>query len=280
MKRLLFSAFAIAATAAFSASASATTITGVTSSLTAAPTVFNGNCPGVITFNGTITVNGTFDSAANYPDQFGYQFQRSDGAIAPISYFTVHGSGPFTHPVSTTWTLGGAALPHYSGWEQVKVWPTHGGFAYAFSPQAHFTVNCSGGAAPAPAPAPSLTTTLSATPTSYTGVCPAVITFNGTIVVNGTFNSPPPYVDQVGYQFQRSDGAIAPISYFTVHGSGPFTHPVSTTWTLGGAALPSYSGWQRLHVWLTHGGANVTGANANFTVHCLQRPIPPLPGRN
>ncbi len=269
MKRLLFSAFAIAAAAAFSASAPATTITGVTSSLTAAPTVFNGNCPGVITFNGTITVNGTFDSAANYPDQFGYQFQRSDGAIAPISYFTVHGTGPFTHPVSTTWTLGGAALPHYSGWEQVKVWPTHGGFAYTNSPQAHFTVNCNGGAAP------SLTPTLSATPTSYTGACPAVITFNGSILVNGTFNSPS---DQVAYQFQRSDNAIAPISYFPVHGTGPFTHPVSTTWTLGGAALPTYSGWQRLHVWLTHGGANTTSANANFTVHCLQVPRLPLPG--
>ena len=88
---------------------------------------------------GTITVRGTFDR--EHPVQIGYQFLRSDNATGPISYYTI--TEPGTQTVSDTWTLGGPALPHYSGWQELKAWPTaHLGFGYAFSPKATFTVDC------------------------------------------------------------------------------------------------------------------------------------------
>ncbi|MGC9954835.1 MAG: hypothetical protein ABSD21_11225 [Rhizomicrobium sp.] len=140
MKRLLFSALAIAATAAFSGNAlAASSVANMNTTLSAMPRAFRGVCPAVITFTGTITVKGTFDP--QYPVQIGYQFLRSDNAIGPISYYTIAASG--TQTVSDTWTLGGAALPNYSGWQQLKAWPTeHLGFGYSFSPRAKFTVVC------------------------------------------------------------------------------------------------------------------------------------------
>jgi hypothetical protein len=141
MKRLLFSALAIAVAAAFSASAlAASSVAGMNTTLYAVPAAFKGKCPAVITFKGTITVRGTFDR--QYPVQIGYQFLRSDNATGPISYYTITASG--TQAVSNTWTLGGAALPTYSGWQQLKAWPTghEGGFGYSFSPKANFTVTC------------------------------------------------------------------------------------------------------------------------------------------
>jgi hypothetical protein len=141
MKRLMLTALAIAAAAAFSASAlAASSVAGMNTTLSAVPMVFKGKCPAVITFKGMITVRGTFDR--QYPVQIGYQFLRSDNATGPISYYTVTSSG--TQVVSDTWTLGGAALPMYSGWQQLKAWPTghEGGFGYSFSPKANFTVTC------------------------------------------------------------------------------------------------------------------------------------------
>ena len=111
----------------------------VRTTLTAAPKVFRGACPAVITFTGTITVRGKFDP--NQPVQIGYQFLRSDDAMGPVNYYTI--SGPGTQTVSETWTLGGEELPHYAGWEQLKAWPTeHLGFGYAFSSKAMFSVDC------------------------------------------------------------------------------------------------------------------------------------------
>ena len=141
MKRLLLSALAIAAAAAFSGSAlAASSVAGMNTTLSAAPRVFRGVCPAVITFTGTITVRGTFDR--DHPVQIGYQFLRSDNATGPIAYYTITASG--TQTVSDTWTLGGAALPTYTGWQQLKAWPTeHLGFGYSFSsPKANFTVTC------------------------------------------------------------------------------------------------------------------------------------------
>ncbi|MEW6209932.1 MAG: hypothetical protein AB1631_16320, partial [Acidobacteriota bacterium] len=80
-------------------------------SLTASPAKYEGPCPGVIHFSGKITVNGK--------GTVKYTFLRSDGATAPIS--TLNFDGPGSKPVVTTWTLGGAALPHYSGWEAIKI---------------------------------------------------------------------------------------------------------------------------------------------------------------
>ena len=120
----------------------AASVTSMTNTLSATPAAFRGKCPAVITFNGTITVDGQFGAAAPTPVQIGYQFLRSDNATGPIAYYTI--TAPGTYAVSTTWTLGGATLPRYTGWEQLKAWPTRhdGGFGYAFSPKADFKVVC------------------------------------------------------------------------------------------------------------------------------------------
>lgn len=120
----------------------APTVSSMTNTLSATPAAYNDKCPAVITFNGTIAVDGVFGAAAPTPVEIGYQFLRSDGATGPISYYTI--TAPGTQTVSNTWTLGGAPLPSYAGWERLKAWPTHhdGGFGYALSPKAHFKVVC------------------------------------------------------------------------------------------------------------------------------------------
>ena len=134
-------AAAVAAMLAVSGPAfAASAVDGMTSTLSATPAAFRGRCPAVITFNGTITVTGKIDP--DDPVQIGYQFLRSDNATGPISYYTI--TEPGTQAVSDTWTLGGAPLPNYSGWEQLKAWPTghEGGFGYSFSGNANFSVRC------------------------------------------------------------------------------------------------------------------------------------------
>ena len=82
-------------------------------SLTSAPADYRGDCPGVITFKGTIVADG--------PKTITYIFTRSDGAIdtkPKTLTFTKTGE---SQPVSTTWTLGGDGLPHFSGWEAIKI---------------------------------------------------------------------------------------------------------------------------------------------------------------
>ena len=83
----------------------------ITASLTANPPAFSGKCPAVITFNGQIT--------ASAPGRVQYKFIRSDGANAPVQTLNFEKAG--TMAVSTTWTLGGAALPTYAGWEAIQV---------------------------------------------------------------------------------------------------------------------------------------------------------------
>jgi hypothetical protein len=85
--------------------------------LLAYPKEFKGKCPAVITFKGSIKVRGRV--GPNNPCVVTYVFDRSDGGID-----TVEKSLTFTAPgskaVSTTWTLGGAELPHYKGWEAIR----------------------------------------------------------------------------------------------------------------------------------------------------------------
>jgi hypothetical protein len=147
MIRKLFSGLAIAAMVSVSGAAlAASSVTGMSATLAAAPRAYSGKCPAVITFRGTITVKGVFDP--QQPVQIGYQFLRSDGAIGPIAYYMVTASG--TRSVTNTWTLGGPSLPSYSGWQQLKAWPTRheGGFGYAFSEKAPFKVSCTRASAP------------------------------------------------------------------------------------------------------------------------------------
>jgi hypothetical protein len=108
---------------------------------------------------------------------------------------------------------------------------------------------------------------LTATPVSYVGVCPGVITFNGKIqsTTQGI----------VKYKFTRSDGAIAPVQTLIFHEPG--IQSVSTTWTLGGIpALPSYVGWEAIQILSP---VALTSNHANFKLRCIQRPAPP-PGHN
>ncbi len=147
MNRKLVSVAAVAAFAAgFAAPAfAASIVTGMTDTLSASPVAYQGKCPAVITFNGKITVTGRIDPKA--PVEIGYQFTRSDGGVSQNQFFTI--THPGTYPISTTWTLGGAGLTSYSGWESFKAWPTghQGGFGYSFSNKAAFRMACKPGRA-------------------------------------------------------------------------------------------------------------------------------------
>lgn len=80
--------------------------------LSPAQKVYSGDCPGKIVFNGTITVNA--------PGTVSYVFTRSDGATdTRIKKLLFRAAG--SKPVSTTWTLGGATLPNYKGWQAIKI---------------------------------------------------------------------------------------------------------------------------------------------------------------
>lgn len=107
-------------------------------SLAAVPPTYAGSCPTVVTFRGLINITGVVPG----PMQIGYTFLRSDNAMGPVNYLNINGPGAF--PVETTWTLGGPRLPHYTGWEQLKAWPTRheGGIGYVFSPRAEFRMTC------------------------------------------------------------------------------------------------------------------------------------------
>ena len=104
---------------------------------------------------------------------------------------------------------------------------------------------------------------LTATPTSFIGLCPALITFNGKI--KSTTQG------EVKYKFTRSDGAIAPVQ--TLIFREPGIQSVTDTWTLGGIpALPTYAGWEAIEILAPAPGAS---NHATFKIHCIQRAQPP-----
>jgi hypothetical protein len=91
--------------------------TVVAAPLVASPREYKGKCPTVIRFKGSIQVKGRV--GPNNPCVVKYVFDRSDGAtdtIVKSLTFTAPGS----KGVATTWTLGGAELPHYAGWEAIR----------------------------------------------------------------------------------------------------------------------------------------------------------------
>ncbi len=83
----------------------------VMASLKATPEHFQGKCPAIIKFDGSITVSQATTVK--------YRFTRSDGAQAPEQSLVF--AAPGTKPVSTTWTLGGPQLPSYEGWQAIEV---------------------------------------------------------------------------------------------------------------------------------------------------------------
>lgn len=104
------------------------------------------------------------------------------------------------------------------------------------------------------------TATLSASPASYSGKCPATITFNGSISVTKP--------GKVQFKFIRSDNAHAPVQ--TLEFTQPGSKPVSTTWTLGSPALPEYEGWQAIQIVYPQ---PVTSNRAAFKVRCAPEPL-------
>ncbi|MEW6130188.1 MAG: CARDB domain-containing protein [Acidobacteriota bacterium] len=211
-------------------------VTAVT--LASSPTRYEGPCPGVIKFSGSITVNGR--------GTVKYTFARSDGATGPV--FTLNFDRAGTKPVETTWTLGGAALPTFTGWEAIRILSPKP----MMSNKAGFTLTCQRAE-----PFRVTAARLSASPQRYEGHCPGIIKFPGTITANGK--------GTVKYTFLRSDNATAPV--FTLVFDEPGTKPVQTTWTLGGATLKTYSGWEAIKIL----SPNVMESNrATFELICEQ----------
>ncbi len=110
---------------------------------------------------------------------------------------------------------------------------------------------------------PVITARLRAIPESFSGKCPAKIQFDGVIIVRN--NTRPPL--RVQYRFLRSDGALSPISTIVFEGDG--SKNVSTTWTLGGPSLPTYSGWQSIKILYPQ---EAESNRANFSVTCQAEP--------
>ena len=103
-----------------------------------------------------------------------------------------------------------------------------------------------------------------AAPANYFGPCPGTIKFTGWI------SSSYPVVK---YQWFRSDGATGPVQVVTFPPQREVRRPISTTWTLGGIpALPSYAGWEAVHI-LSPAGPDTT--KAPFTLKCVQSPLAP-----
>jgi hypothetical protein len=112
---------------------------------------------------------------------------------------------------------------------------------------------------------PRIKATLSASPVSYSGTCPALITFRGKITVSRPTT--------VQYKFIRSDNAQAPIQTLKFAKAG--TQEVSTTWQLGGTSLPTYIGWQAIEV---ISPVSVQSNKASFNVRCAEAEQPIQPG--
>lgn len=100
---------------------------------------------------------------------------------------------------------------------------------------------------------------LSASPTGFQGACPATIRFAGDI------RAAKP--GKVQFKFVRSDGASSPVQ--TLLFSTPGSKPISTTWTLGGGAVPHYQGW--LAIQFVHPQTD-RSLPANFSIQCASKP--------
>lgn len=186
------------------------------------PTNYSGECPGVVKFSAKIQASGK--------GRVKYTWLRSDGATAPVEYLDFEGPG--VKYVTTTWTLGDArALPNYAGWQQVKILSPN----EMFSNKGTFKLNCKQNSAEKFAVTAA---GLKAGEPRASGKCPVLVTFSGYITANGP--------GTVKYTFGRSDGATAPV--YTLEFTEAGFKPVATTWTLGGAGLTGYEGWQTIKI--------------------------------
>ena len=221
------------------------------------PASYSGTCPALISFRGFISVS--------QPTTVQYKFIRSDNAQAPVQTLNFPKAGQ--QEVTTTWQLGGPGLPTYSGWEAIQVISP----VSVESNKAEFKIRCAGqgqgqpGQQGGPGQQPGqqgqqgipidVKARLSAKPVSYTGNCPALITFGGYIAVNQPMT--------VQYRFIRSDNAQAPVQ--TLYFSSKSSQEVTTTWQLGGPGLPTYSGWEAIQV---ISPVRVESNKAEFRIRC------------
>ena len=147
MTRMLVSVFAAAAVCTATPAFAGSIVTGLSDTLSAAPTHYVGHCPGEITFHGVVNVRGRFERGSSV--EIGFQFTRSDGGTSQNQYFSVTEAGP--HDITETWTLGDISqLPEFAGWEKFKAWVTDSGqhppsLGDTFSNEAHFTLKCTKG---------------------------------------------------------------------------------------------------------------------------------------
>jgi hypothetical protein len=117
-----------------------------------------------------------------------------------------------------------------------------------------------------PAGAVTITANLTATPANYSGACPTVIKFTGTVSAT---NWSATALKQVQFKFTRSDGALSPTQTLDFS-SGPSSRPVSTTWTLGGPGM-NYSGWEAIHIVYPQA---LDSNHADFAIKCEGKPVP------
>jgi len=106
--------------------------------------------------------------------------------------------------------------------------------------------------------APITAVTVAAYPQSYTGPCPAKITFTGKIYVDRypmTFN----------YQWQRSDGAKGPLRMMRVPNASTRVLTVIEHWQLGAPGQQKQV-WEQLRV--RSGNTDITSAPATATINC------------
>jgi hypothetical protein len=105
-----------------------------------------GPCPRTINFSGSITTNG--------PGTVSYTLIRSDGATGPIMTLDFKEAG--SQPVNTDWTLGGPGLPHFEGWQAIKIISPNP--LESSSKTGAFVLNCDGGSTQNPTEHPQSTT--------------------------------------------------------------------------------------------------------------------------
>ncbi len=93
---------------------------------------------------------------------------------------------------------------------------------------------------------------LRATPSNYSGACPATINFHGLIRVDGP--------NTVIYAIHRSDGAKGE-GRQTLHFAGAGSKPVHFTWRVGRPG-------ENFHGWAQIGSGSMRSDKAEFEIHC------------
>jgi hypothetical protein len=174
------------------------------------------------------------------------------------------GPGTVYDPPITTLSAGTELKPiAYSAvgypdgtWVKVQVIGTgqEGWVAQNLLSDCNVDVTGLGGAEIPPTPTPPFEVTnvqVSASPTSYTGVCPKQFDFTGQITVQGS--------GTVTYRWERSDGVTGDEQ--TIDFAGPGTQAVNTNWSLSASGTH----WQRLRVTAPN---EVTSNEATFTLTC------------